>query len=201
MGRIGLPEPLLILPVTLLILGPYELPDLARALGQAVRGFKQAVEEGKVSPVWRQASDSHIADGTPLPVQLLEFISSETSRPRDPIRFAIAQDLRIDGMVVLKRGTPVTGIVLEVTPYRLGRRWIWWQRARAGRLIFAFTDTHAVDGQRIRLRPLPIKQAATGQESGIVVGRTPRALLRWAHEGERFQAFVDGEYNVTRRAP
>lgn len=66
-------------------------------------------------------------------------------------------------------------------------------------MVFTFTDTHAVDGQRILLRSSQMKPAA-GQR-GIAVGRTPRALLRWAHEGERFQAFVDGEYTVARPVP
>jgi sec-independent protein translocase protein TatA len=47
MGRIGLPEMLVILAIALLIFGPSKLPDLARGLGQAVRGFKDAVREGE----------------------------------------------------------------------------------------------------------------------------------------------------------
>ena len=44
MSRIGLPELLVILAIAPLIFG---LPDLARSLRQAVRGFKQAMEEGE----------------------------------------------------------------------------------------------------------------------------------------------------------
>ena len=47
MSRIGLPELLVILGIALLIFGPRKLPDLARSLGQAVRGFKQAINEGE----------------------------------------------------------------------------------------------------------------------------------------------------------
>jgi len=47
MSRIGLPELLVILGIALLIFGPRKLPDLARSLGQAVRGFKQAMAEGE----------------------------------------------------------------------------------------------------------------------------------------------------------
>jgi sec-independent protein translocase protein TatA len=47
MGRIGLPELLVILAIALLIFGPKKLPDLARSLGQAVRGFKEAMSEGE----------------------------------------------------------------------------------------------------------------------------------------------------------
>jgi TatA/E family protein of Tat protein translocase len=46
-GRIGLPELLVIFVIVLLVFGPKKLPDLARGLGQAIRGFKDAVQEGE----------------------------------------------------------------------------------------------------------------------------------------------------------
>ncbi len=49
MGRIGLPEMLVIFAIVLLIFGPKRLPDLARGLGQAIRGFKDAVQS-QLSP-------------------------------------------------------------------------------------------------------------------------------------------------------
>ena len=45
MGSIGVPEMLVILAIALLIFGPNKLPDLARGLGQAIRGFKDAMHE------------------------------------------------------------------------------------------------------------------------------------------------------------
>jgi sec-independent protein translocase protein TatA len=49
MGRIGLPEMVVILAIALIIFGPSKLPGLARGLGQAIRGFKDAVREGEDS--------------------------------------------------------------------------------------------------------------------------------------------------------
>ena len=46
MGRIGLPELLVILAIVVLVFGTKKLPDLARGMGQAIRGFKDAVHEG-----------------------------------------------------------------------------------------------------------------------------------------------------------
>jgi sec-independent protein translocase protein TatA len=47
MGRIGLPELLVVFALVLLIFGPKKLPDLARGLGQAIRGFKGSLAEGE----------------------------------------------------------------------------------------------------------------------------------------------------------
>jgi sec-independent protein translocase protein TatA len=45
MGRIGMPELVIILVIVLLIFGPKKIPDLARSIGQAIKGFKQGTNE------------------------------------------------------------------------------------------------------------------------------------------------------------
>jgi TatA/E family protein of Tat protein translocase len=42
---IGFWEVLIVLAIVLLILGPKKLPELARAIGKAMRSYKKAVEE------------------------------------------------------------------------------------------------------------------------------------------------------------
>jgi sec-independent protein translocase protein TatA len=62
MGRIGLPEMLVVFAIVLLIFGPKKLPDLARGLGQAIRGFKEETREtGKEAPTKSPAGDDHQA--------------------------------------------------------------------------------------------------------------------------------------------
>lgn len=45
MGRIGIPELVLILLILMLVFGANRLPDLGRGLGKAIRGFKDAASE------------------------------------------------------------------------------------------------------------------------------------------------------------
>jgi sec-independent protein translocase protein TatA len=60
MGRIGLPEMLVVFAIALLIFGPRKLPDLARGLGQAIRGFKDAVADGEQeAPTKSPPGDDH----------------------------------------------------------------------------------------------------------------------------------------------
>jgi sec-independent protein translocase protein TatA len=45
MGRIGIPELVLILLILVLVFGANRLPELGRGLGKAIRGFKDAANE------------------------------------------------------------------------------------------------------------------------------------------------------------
>jgi len=44
MGNLGLSELLVIFIVALLVIGPRRLPEVARALGEAVRAFQDAMK-------------------------------------------------------------------------------------------------------------------------------------------------------------
>jgi len=45
-GKLGLPEILLILAIALLIFGPSKLADLGKSLGEGIKNFKSAMKEG-----------------------------------------------------------------------------------------------------------------------------------------------------------
>ncbi len=49
-GKLGLPEILIILVVALLIFGPGRLADLGKGLGEGIRNFRGAVKEGEKDP-------------------------------------------------------------------------------------------------------------------------------------------------------
>ena len=46
-GKIGLPELLLLVAIALLIFGPSKLADLGKGLGEGIRNFKSSVREGE----------------------------------------------------------------------------------------------------------------------------------------------------------
>jgi len=49
LGKLGLPELLLIGGIALLIFGPSKLADLGKGLGEGIRGFKEAVRDDSES--------------------------------------------------------------------------------------------------------------------------------------------------------
>jgi sec-independent protein translocase protein TatA len=46
-GKIGIPELLLILFIALLVFGPSKLGALGKSLGEAIRGFRSAMNESE----------------------------------------------------------------------------------------------------------------------------------------------------------
>jgi sec-independent protein translocase protein TatA len=47
LGKLGLPEILLILAIALLIFGPSKLADLGKGLGEGIKNFKSAMKDGE----------------------------------------------------------------------------------------------------------------------------------------------------------
>lgn len=62
MFNIGLPELLIILAIALIVFGPNKLPELAKAVGKAMREFKKATEEVKESFVTETKDLEEIKD-------------------------------------------------------------------------------------------------------------------------------------------
>jgi sec-independent protein translocase protein TatA len=49
MGRIGLPELLIILVIVVLIFGANRLPELGRGIGKGIRNFKDGIKDEEKS--------------------------------------------------------------------------------------------------------------------------------------------------------
>ncbi len=49
-GKLGVPELLVILAIALLIFGPGKLADFGKGLGEGIRNFKSAMRDGEQPP-------------------------------------------------------------------------------------------------------------------------------------------------------
>lgn len=49
-GRLGVPELIIILGIALLFFGPSKLGGLGRGIGDAIRNFKGAMNDGEATP-------------------------------------------------------------------------------------------------------------------------------------------------------
>jgi len=151
----------------------------------------------------RAATQHRLPDGTRIAVRTMEQLSSATLKDNDPVLFSVVEDVEVDGVVVIKQGTPVRGMIIDAEAKR--------RMGRAGRLQYTVNETKGADRSTIRLRALQQHKGDSNVTSTTVttvaVGvfvpvAAPLFLLRKGHdivvpEGTRVDVFVDGDHVIT----
>jgi len=119
-----------------------------------------------------------VASGTALPIVLQQAVSTKTAKPEDPVVAELAEDVRVDGEVLLPRGSEVRGHV--VSAQRSGR-----VKGKA-RLVVAF-DAIRVDGRSYTI-------SATGFDvtAGSSKGKDAKIAGGAAAAGVLIGAIADG---------
>jgi type IV secretory pathway VirB10-like protein len=119
-----------------------------------------------------------VASGTALPIVLRQALSTKTAKAEDPVLAELAEDVSVDGEVLLPSGSEVRGHV--VSAQRSGR-----VQGRA-RLVVAF-DEIRVDGRSYKI-------AATGFDvtAGSSKGKDAKIAGGAAAAGAVIGAIADG---------
>jgi hypothetical protein len=136
-----------------------------------------------------------IPDGTELTVITTDLIDSKTAVEGDPLSFKVEEDVVVNGMVVIKKGALVKGIVSDSA--KSGRM------GKAGRLSIRVESTTTVDNQKLKLRAAKGKEGddKTGTTVALVVLFGPLGFLKKGKnakikEGTRIKVFTDEEKSV-----
>jgi TatA/E family protein of Tat protein translocase len=82
MFGIGMPELILILAIALIVLGPKRLPEIARALGKGLSGFRRATDELKEE--LRQVDEDIERSSPQATPQDDPFLAKKTETPPTP---------------------------------------------------------------------------------------------------------------------
>jgi hypothetical protein len=148
------------------------------------------------APLSNPASGFILTDNTPIKLKFKETISSKTAEENRPIEFEVAEDIVLQGITVIARGSTARGIIAEVKRAKmLGRK---------GKISIILKEVALVSGERVSLR------ASQSQGGGLSAGTialsaivTPIFLLMGGKEakytaGTEFTAFVDGDYSLDR---
>jgi Protein of unknown function (DUF2846) len=91
-----------------------------------------------------------VTEGTPVNVVTVKEVTTKEAKPNDPVEFTVAEDLVIDGQVIVKKGTPATGSVINAEK--------GGYMGKSGKLAVQVESTMTSDGQPLKLR------AAKGRE-------------------------------------
>lgn len=85
-----------------------------------------------------------VAEGTPINLITAKEILTREVKPDDPIEFTVAEDVMINGQVVVRKGTPaVASVIIPEKGGYLGK---------SGKLAIHIESTTTSDGQPLRLR-------------------------------------------------
>jgi len=96
--------------------------------------------------ITHSAEDIVIKAGTPVPVRILDAVSSETATAGSTVRSEVTRDITINGKVLIKAGTDVVAeIAYAQKPGSLGKE---------GKVNLVLRHTTAIDGTRVPLRAL-----------------------------------------------
>ena len=96
-----------------------------------------------------------LTDGTPLRVRLNRNVSSAEAKIGDPVDFDVVEDVFINGITIIQRGSRALGTVTDAA--RAGR-------GKTGRLTVNIDHARSVVGEKIALRA--VKEDESGEASG-----------------------------------
>jgi len=122
---------------------------------------------------------------TPIRVKLLKTISSATAHIGDPVELVVLDDLFVEGVRVLSKGTTVSGLVAEAEPKkRFGHN---------GRVAFTITSIVLADGEKAPVRCYEEASGTSDVPSGALVPLNSGKDVALLQDTE-FTALVDGDF-------
>ena len=85
-----------------------------------------------------------LAEGTAVSVITAQAITSKDAKPNDPVNFTVNEDLVINGQVLVRKGTPAIGSVINAEK--------GGYMGKSGKLGIQVESTQTVDGKPLKLR-------------------------------------------------
>jgi hypothetical protein len=117
-----------------------------------------------------------VPDGTPLTLKLEKDLSSATARVGDAVEFMTPFPTRINGLVIVPKGTPVSGTVVQIIAAR--------RASRDGEIKIAIGNLNLPTGETVALRQA-LKSEGTGKKIGTVAAMSPAIAA-----GSLFDPFI-----------
>lgn len=132
-----------------------------------------------------------LLNNTPVRVKLTKTISSDTAHAGDLVEFDVIEDVLVEGVPVLTKGSKVSGIISLVEPKkRFGHN---------GRLAFTITSVRLADSEQV---PLRCYQEVSGSSNAPSNSVLPLAAGKDASilQGTEFTALVDADLHLKHEA-
>jgi hypothetical protein len=149
-----------------------------------------------------QPTDFKIEDGTPVKLRLQRNVSSADAQVGDKVDFDVLDEVLVNGVPVIPKGSVAWGTVTEAQPKR--------RMARGGKLDVNIDAVRLADGEKCPLRA--VKEVKGGGHTGaMTAGIVATGLVVWPAapfflfmhgkditipEGTEITAYVNGDMRV-----
>jgi len=136
-----------------------------------------------------------LQEGTSMRIAIRQELNSKTAEVGDIIDLEVVDDVDVDGVVVIKSGTPAKGEITEASKAKM--------LGKPGKIDFIVNFTRSVDGQNIRLRSNR-KFSGNSSTGGVIAAAAivnPLFLLIKGKNisikpGQNFTAYIDKDYTI-----
>jgi hypothetical protein len=119
-------------------------------------------------PVAGNRAPFALQDGTPIKLRLSQNVSSADAHVNDRVEFEVLEDVMVDNVLLIPKGSSALGTVTEAVPKR--------RMARGGKLEIVLDSVRMVDGEKVALRA--VKDAKGGSHTGaMTIGIVAGALV------------------------
>ena len=136
-----------------------------------------------------------IPDGMEFTVVTVDEITSKTAAEGDPLTFKVAEDVKVDGQIVIAKDAIVKGLVAQAKKAGM--------MGRGGSLGIRVESTITVDSQKLKLRSTKGKEGddKTGTTVALVVLFGPLGFLKKGKNavikpGTQIKVYTDEEKKV-----
>jgi len=135
-------------------------PQSATPLLQEPAAPPQPSSSAAARPKPAPGFDFGLEDGTPVLLKLARELSSAKESTGNRVDFEVAEDVKVDGVLVISKGEMAWGTIVDAKPRR--------RLGRAGKLDVRIDEVRLADGERA---PLRASQESKGKgRSGVMTG-------------------------------
>ena len=146
-------------------------------------------------PMFAGADKVKLPEETKVEIVLKESISSGNSAVGQPVQPVVAEDVVINGKVLVKEGTKVKAQISQLETSK--------RMAKGGNISISFDSTKAVDGQKVPLRAAIGRSGYNNTGSMValtvafgIVGFLRKGEEAYIKSGTKISAYVDENVEI-----
>ena len=133
-----------------------------------------------------------LLNDTPMHVKLTKAISSATAHTGDVVEFEVLEDVLVEGVPVLTKGSMASGVIAQAEPKK--------RFGRGGRLAFSITSVRLADGEKATVRCYQEVSGSSNTSSADAVVPFASGKDATVPQDTKFTALVDGDVPLKRES-